>query len=77
MTSNLGADLIRKSTQVGFGAKDSALDYNTIQEKIRGAIKKHFKLQLHKYLDYIAWYELNYSDIYQRAFRKLLKEIKK
>jgi len=41
------------------------------------AIKKHFKLQLPKYLDYIAWYEMNNKDIYQKVFRKLLKEITK
>ncbi len=43
MTSNLGADLIRKSTTVGFGAKEGALDYDMIKEKIEDAIKKQFK----------------------------------
>lgn len=41
------------------------------------AIKKHFKFQLPRYLDYIAWYEMNHKDIYQKVFRKLLKEIVK
>jgi len=43
MTSNLGADLIKKSTEVGFGAKDGSLDYLHIKEKILSAVKKHFK----------------------------------
>jgi len=43
MTSNLGADLIKKGTEVGFGAKESSLDYDNIKEKILGAVKKHFK----------------------------------
>ena len=43
MTSNLGADLIKKSTEMGFGASDGALDYEHIKEKIEGAVKKHFK----------------------------------
>lgn len=43
MTSNLGADLIKKSTQVGFGAVDGSLDYEHIKEKIQGAVTKHFK----------------------------------
>lgn len=43
MTSNLGADLIRRSTEIGFGAKVGALDYKTIQEKVEGAMKKHLK----------------------------------
>ena len=34
MTSNLGADLIRKSTEIGFAAKEGMPDYATIREKI-------------------------------------------
>ena len=52
MTSNLGADLIRKSTEVGFGAKESnSLDYKTMQDKIEGAVKKHFKPEFINRLD--------------------------
>lgn len=51
MTSNLGADLIRKSTEVGFGAKDAAVDYLVMQEKIQGAVKKHFKPEFLNRLD--------------------------
>ena len=51
MTSNLGADLIRKSTEVGFGAQDNLLDYKTIQTKIQGAVKKHFKPEFLNRLD--------------------------
>ena len=40
MTSNLGADLIRKSTEVGFGAQEGSLDYDHIKDKIEGAVKK-------------------------------------
>ena len=43
MTSNLGADLIRKSTQVGFGISEGVPDYETIREKIMDAVKKQFK----------------------------------
>ncbi|MBS0656181.1 MAG: ATP-dependent Clp protease ATP-binding subunit [Verrucomicrobia bacterium] len=43
MTSNLGADLIKKSTEIGFGAKEGALEYASMKEKIEGAVKKHFK----------------------------------
>ncbi len=43
MTSNLGADLIKKSTEVGFGASQGAPDYDTIRDKIEAAMKKHFK----------------------------------
>lgn len=43
MTSNLGADLIKKSTEVGFGAAEGSLDYDHIKDKILQAVKKHFK----------------------------------
>jgi len=43
MTSNLGADLIKKSTEIGFGAMEGSLDYAHIKEKIEAAVKKHFK----------------------------------
>ncbi|NGX35735.1 MAG: hypothetical protein K1000chlam1_00568, partial [Candidatus Anoxychlamydiales bacterium] len=51
MTSNLGADLIRKSTEMGFGAPDNLLDYKTMQTKIEGAVKKHFKPEFLNRLD--------------------------
>jgi len=51
MTSNLGADLIRKSTEVGFGAKETILDYKLMQEKIETAVKKHFKPEFINRLD--------------------------
>jgi len=43
MTSNLGADLIKKSTEVGFAASEGSLDYEHIKEKILSAVKKQFK----------------------------------
>ncbi|MDE3055341.1 MAG: ATP-dependent Clp protease ATP-binding subunit [Verrucomicrobiota bacterium] len=51
MTSNLGADLIRKSTEVGFGVKESIIDYKTMQEKIESSVKKHFKPEFINRLD--------------------------
>ncbi len=51
MTSNLGADLIKRSTEVGFSAQEGVLDYKSMQEKIDGAIKKHFKPEFINRLD--------------------------
>jgi ATP-dependent Clp protease ATP-binding subunit ClpC len=51
MTSNLGADLIRKSTEVGFGVKESMMDYKTMQEKIESSVKKYFKPEFLNRLD--------------------------
>ncbi len=51
MTSNLGADLIRRSTEVGFGAQEGMLDYKKMQEAIHAAMKKHFKPEFINRLD--------------------------
>ncbi len=51
MTSNLGADLIRRSTEIGFAHKGGALDYPSIVEKTEAAMKKHFKPEFVNRLD--------------------------
>lgn len=51
MTSNLGADLIRKTTEVGFGAKEVSLDYKGMEEKIKQSVQKHFKPEFLNRLD--------------------------
>lgn len=51
MTSNLGADLIRKSTEMGFGVQEGMLDYKSMQEKIDAAVKKGFKPEFLNRLD--------------------------
>ncbi|MDN3507853.1 MAG: ATP-dependent Clp protease ATP-binding subunit, partial [Simkaniaceae bacterium] len=51
MTSNLGSDLIRRTTEVGFGVQDGMPDYNTMKEKINKAIEKHFKPEFRNRLD--------------------------
>ncbi len=66
MTSNLGADLIRKSTTIGFGANDNTLDYNIMEEKIKGAMKKHFKPEFLNRLDgTIIFKALDQKDLLQ------------
>ena len=59
MTSNLGADMIRKSTEIGFAAKEGAPDYATIREKIEAAMKKHFKPEfLNRLTDFVVFQPL-------------------
>jgi ATP-dependent Clp protease ATP-binding subunit ClpC len=45
MTSNVGADRLKKSTEVGFGASEKALveDYESLKELVMEAVKKQFK----------------------------------
>jgi ATP-dependent Clp protease ATP-binding subunit ClpC len=60
MTSNLGADLIRKSTEIGFAAKEGMPDYATIREKIESAMKKHFKPEfLNRLTDFVIFQPLS------------------
>jgi ATP-dependent Clp protease ATP-binding subunit ClpC len=51
MTSNLGADLIRRSTEMGFGAAEGMMDFKNMQEKIEGSVKKTFKPEFINRLD--------------------------
>ncbi|MBS0603843.1 MAG: ATP-dependent Clp protease ATP-binding subunit [Verrucomicrobia bacterium] len=51
MTSNLGADLIRRSTEVGFGVTEGMMDYKGMQEKIDSSVKKAFKPEFINRLD--------------------------
>lgn len=50
MTSNLGADLIKKNVEIGFGTR-SHMDYKIIKEKIDAAVKKHLKPEFINRLD--------------------------
>ncbi len=60
MTSNIGADLIRKTTEIGFAAKEGMPDYITIREKIESAMKKHFKPEfLNRLTDFVIFQPLN------------------
>jgi len=66
MTSNLGADLIKKSSEVGFGAAEGSLDYDHIKEKIEGAVKKHFKPEfLNRLNDVVIFRPLNREALMQ------------
>jgi ATP-dependent Clp protease ATP-binding subunit ClpC len=51
MTSNLGADLIRRQTEVGFAAQEAILDYKKMQETIESSVRKHFKPEFINRLD--------------------------
>jgi ATP-dependent Clp protease ATP-binding subunit ClpC len=81
MTSNLGADLIRRSTEIGFSAKQGMPDYETIQRKMEEAMKKHFKPEfvnrldgtvIFKPLDEIALNEIVHLEI-EKVKKRLAK----
>jgi len=85
MTSNLGADLIRRSSEVGFSATEGMIDYKAMQEKIEGAVKKGFKPEFINRLDGVVIFkpldkahlleviELEVTKVQKRLARKQIK----
>lgn len=65
MTSNLGADLIKKNTEIGFGAvPEGSLDYDRIKEKIEEEVKKRFKPEfLNRLNDIVIFHPLNRDNL--------------
>lgn len=51
MTSNIGADLIRRSTEIGFGAREGSMDDQAIKEKIEAEVTKKLKPEFLNRLD--------------------------
>lgn len=81
MTSNLGADLIRKGTEIGFGAADiAALDYDRIKDKILEEVKKKFKPEfLNRLNDIVIFHPLNRDNllhVIELEFKKLSDRLK-
>jgi ATP-dependent Clp protease ATP-binding subunit ClpC len=64
MTSNAGADLIRRQTTMGFGAPKDTQDYETMREKILEETKRVFKPEFLNRLDEIIVFRtLNKPDL--------------
>jgi ATP-dependent Clp protease ATP-binding subunit ClpC len=64
MTSNLGADLIKKSTEIGFGVAEGTLDYEHIKEKIESEVKRRFKPEfLNRLNDVVIFHPLNRENL--------------
>ena len=66
MTSNVGADLIRRQTTMGFGAPKDTQDYDTMREKILDETKRVFKPEFLNRLDeIIVFHSLTKPDLLQ------------
>ncbi len=71
MTSNIGAELIRKGSQIGFSshsdeAKTQQQNYESMKEKLLGEVKKSFKPEFFNRLDgVIVFHPLNQEQILQ------------
>lgn len=51
LTSNIGADLIRRTTHMGFGIGEETMDLEAIKSKIYDELKKKFKPEFRNRLD--------------------------
>ncbi len=81
MTSNLGADLIKKTTEIGFGVVEGSLDYEHIKEKIEAEVKKRFKPEfLNRLNDIVIFHPLNRENllhVISLEIEKLEKRLKR
>ena len=74
MTSNLGSDLIRRTTEVGFGSVDVMPDFDTMKEKIDKAVKKHYKPEfINRLDDTIIFRALDKKDLIQIVDLEIVK----
>jgi ATP-dependent Clp protease ATP-binding subunit ClpC len=82
MTSNVGADLIRRNSSLGFtAANDSGRDYNSMKDKVMGELKKSFRPEfLNRIDEIIVFHSLEEAHIARivslmaEDLRKRLKE---
>ncbi len=66
MTSNIGADLIKKDTTVGFGAEQTMQDYETMKKKIMDEVKRLFRPEfLNRVDDTIVFRALDKNDYFK------------
>jgi ATP-dependent Clp protease ATP-binding subunit ClpC len=64
MTSNVGADLIRKRGSLGFKAQKETLSYEEMEEKLMEEVKKTFKPEfLNRIDDVIVFHALDREDL--------------
>src|ERR1700761_8888707 len=64
MTSNVGADLVRKNNVMGFGVKNDEADYEVMKEKMLEQSKKVFKPEfLNRLDDIIVFHSLTRDDL--------------
>ena len=66
MTSNVGADLMKKQTTVGFGIPSEEQDYEAIKDKLLAEAKKTFKPEfLNRLTDIVVFHSLNREHLAQ------------
>ncbi|MDB6135578.1 MAG: ATP-dependent Clp protease ATP-binding subunit ClpC [Verrucomicrobiales bacterium] len=79
MTSNVGAELIKKQSIMGFGAMGTDKhDFNSMKDKIEEQAKKHFKPEfLNRLSDLIVFHMLEKDDLVQIVDLEISKVLKR
>ena len=77
MTSNLGADLIKKSHEVGFGVSEGIPNFSTISNKIEEAVKKHFKPEFINRIDGMVVFRSLTKEALKRVVELELEKLQK
>ncbi len=80
ITSNIGADLIKKQTEIGFGVDTHQMDDATIKEKILSEVNKKLKPEFINRLDgLVIFHQLtkeNLKGVLEIEIRKVLNRLK-
>ena len=80
ITSNIGADLIKKQTEIGFGMADHIMDDETIREKIMSEVNKKLKPEFINRLDgLVIFHQLdkeNLKAVLEIEVKKVLDRLK-
>jgi ATP-dependent Clp protease ATP-binding subunit ClpC len=66
MTSNIGAEILRKQGALGFKAQKEELDYQTMKERLLDEVKRTFKPEfLNRVDDIVVFRSLTKEDLYR------------
>ncbi|MFQ3671249.1 MAG: ATP-dependent Clp protease ATP-binding subunit, partial [Verrucomicrobiia bacterium] len=80
LTSNVGAELIRKQNTVGFGVAQDVQDYDAVKSKLLEEAKKTFKPEfLNRMTDIIVFHPLTRDEltqVVQLEFSKVVERLK-
>src|SRR5712672_2935484 len=78
MTSNVGAELIKRQTSLGFGAQRDEANYDVMREKILEESKRVFKPEfLNRLDDMIVFHQLERNDLVKIVDLEVAKVIKR
>lgn len=81
MTSNVGAEVLKRQVSVGFGAPSAERDYEKMKEKILGEVKRLFRPEfLNRVDDIIVFRSLTKDDLFKIIdieLRKVQERLKK